>query len=162
MTGQREIPSIASELKKHGYYTNAIHAYGRSFYKRDDVYNVLGIDNFNAEDTMNNVEVAGDYISDVSISKEILEELNKRQQPTFIHAVTMQNHFPFNPGRFEEKQIEVNGLTDEGSKAELETYTEGVRRSDEALKYLVEQIQEPRKTYYIGFLWRSLTNIRGK
>lgn len=151
VTGQREIPSIASELKKHGYYTNAIHAYGRSFYKRDDVYNVLGIDNFNAEDTMQNVEVDGDYISDVSISKEIIEELNKRQQPTFIHAVTMQNHFPFNPGRFEEKQIEISGLTEEGSKAELETYTEGVRRSDEALKYLVEQIQELERPTILVF-----------
>ncbi|WP_129111112.1 LTA synthase family protein [Bacillus toyonensis] len=151
VAGQKEIPSIASELKNHGYYTNAIHAYGRSFYKRDDVYNVLGFDNFNAEDTMKNVEVDGDYISDVSISKEIIEELNKRKQPTFIHAVTMQNHFPFNPGRFEEKQIEISGLTDEGSKAELETYTEGVRRSDEALKYLIEQIQELERPTILVF-----------
>ncbi|WP_259416371.1 LTA synthase family protein [Bacillus toyonensis] len=151
VAGQKEIPSIASELKNHGYYTNAIHAYGRSFYKRDDVYNVFGFDNFNAEDTMKNVEVDGDYISDISISKEIIEELNKRKQPTFIHAVTMQNHFPFNPGRFEEKQIEISGLTDEGSKAELETYTEGVRRSDEALKYLIEQIQELERPTILVF-----------
>ncbi|WP_141554711.1 LTA synthase family protein [Bacillus toyonensis] len=151
VAGQKEIPSIASELKNQGYYTNAIHAYGRSFYKRDDVYNVFGFDNFNAEDTMKNVEVDGDYISDISISKEIIEELNKRKQPTFIHAVTMQNHFPFNPGRFEEKQIEISGLTDEGSKAELETYTEGVRRSDEALKYLIEQIQELERPTILVF-----------
>lgn len=140
VTGQKEIPSIASELKKQGYYASAIHAFNRAFYKRDDVYNTFGFDNFNAEDTMKNKELAGDNISDLSMSKEIIDELNKRKQPTFIHAVTMQNHFPYNPERFEENKIEVSGLTNEESKAELEIYTEGVRRSDEALQYLIEQL----------------------
>ncbi|PEE36222.1 LTA synthase family protein [Bacillus pseudomycoides] len=140
VTGQKEIPSIASELKKQGYYASAIHAFNRAFYKRDDVYNTFGFDNFNAEDTMKNKELAGDNISDLSMSKEIIDELNKRKQPTFIHAVTMQNHFPYNPERFEENKVEVSGLTNEESKAELEIYTEGVRRSDEALQYLIEQL----------------------
>ncbi|WP_283746391.1 sulfatase-like hydrolase/transferase, partial [Bacillus cereus] len=48
---QKEIPSIASELKKQGYYASAIHAFNRSFYNREDVYKTLGFDNFNAEDT---------------------------------------------------------------------------------------------------------------
>ena len=89
---------------------------------------------------MKNTERVGDNIGDLSMSKEIVDELNKREQPTFIHAVTMQNHFPYNPERFEENKIEVSGLTNEESKAELEIYTEGVRRSDEALQYLIEQL----------------------
>ncbi|MDG2784243.1 sulfatase-like hydrolase/transferase, partial [Vibrio parahaemolyticus] len=32
---QKEIPSVASELKKQGYYASAIHAFNRSFYKRE-------------------------------------------------------------------------------------------------------------------------------
>lgn len=151
VTGQKEIPSIASELKKQGYYASAIHAFDRSFYKRDTVYNVFGFDNFNAEDTMKHKELAGDNVSDLSMSKEIIDELNKRKQPTFIHAVTMQNHFPYNPGRFEENQIEVNGLTEDASKAELEIYTEGVRRSDEALKYLIDQLNELERPTLLVF-----------
>ncbi|PGX02693.1 phosphoglycerol transferase [Bacillus sp. AFS033286] len=148
---QKEIPSIASELKKQGYYASAIHAFNRSFYKRDDVYKILGFDHFNAEDTMKNTEIVGDNIGDLSMSKEIIDELNKRKQPTFIHAVTMQNHFPYKPNMFGENKIEISGLTEEESKAELEAYTEGVRLSDEALQYLIEQLDNLERPTLVVF-----------
>ena len=44
----------------------------------------------------------------------------------------MQNHFPYTENMFGENKIEISGLTEEESKAELEAYTEGVRLSDEA------------------------------
>ncbi|SCC60410.1 Phosphoglycerol transferase [Bacillus mycoides] len=148
---QKEVPSIASELKKQGYYASAIHAFNRSFYKREDVYKTLGFDNFNAEDTMENKDVVGDNIGDLSMSKEIIDELNKRKQPTFIHAVTMQNHFPYTPNMFGENKIEISGLTEEESKTELEAYTEGVRLSDEALQYLIEQLNDLDRPTLIVF-----------
>ncbi|KAA0762330.1 LTA synthase family protein [Bacillus sp. SH5-2] len=148
---QKEIPSIASELKKQGYYASAIHAFNRSFYKRDDVYKTLGFDHFNAEDTMKNTEIVGENIGDLSMSKEIIDELNKRKQPTFIHAVTMQNHFPYKPNMFGENKIEISGLTEEESKAELEAYTEGVRLSDEALQYLIEQLDDLERPTLVVF-----------
>ncbi|MGG0455241.1 LTA synthase family protein [Bacillus mycoides] len=159
VTNKKEIPSITRELKKEGYYTSAIHSFGRSFFKRDDVYRVLGFDKFNAQDTMENVEVDGDYISDLSMSKEIIAELEKQKQPTFIHAVTMQNHFPFTEGRFGENQIEISGLDNEGSKAELETYTEGLRRSDEALQYLIEQLDNLDRSTLLVFFGDHLPSL---
>ncbi|PEA88705.1 phosphoglycerol transferase [Bacillus thuringiensis] len=150
--GKKFLPSIVSELKKEGYYASAIHAFDRSFFKRDDVYKVLGFNNFNAEDTMKHTEVDGRYISDLSMSKEILDELNKRKQPTFIHAVTMQNHFPFTAGKFGENKVKISGLEEDRSKAELETYTEGLRRSDQALQYLIKQMNElDRPTLLVFF-----------
>ncbi|MGX5554038.1 sulfatase-like hydrolase/transferase [Bacillus cereus] len=152
ITNKKEIPSIPTALKKEGYYTSAIHSFGRTFFKRDDVYKVLGFDKFNAEDTMENVDIDGDYISDLAMSKEIIAELEKQKQPTFIHAVTMQNHFPFTEGRFGENIIEISGLENEESKGELETYTEGLRRSDEALQYLIEQLDNfDRPTLLVFF-----------
>lgn len=152
ITNKKEIPSIPTVLKKEGYYTSAIHSFGRTFFKRDDVYKVLGFDKFNAEDTMENVDIDGDYISDLAMSKEIIAELEKQKQPTFIHAVTMQNHFPFTEGRFGENLIEISGLENEESKGELETYTEGLRRSDEALQYLIEQLDNfDRPTLLVFF-----------
>lgn len=159
VTSKKEIPSIPRALKKEGYYTSAIHSFGRSFYKRDDVYRVLGFDNFNAQDTMKNVEVDGDYISDLSISKEIIDELEKQKQPTFIHAVTMQNHFPFTAGRFGENQIEISGIENEESKTELETYTEGLRRSDEALQYLIEQLDTLDRPTLLVFFGDHLPSL---
>ncbi|AAP11678.1 MULTISPECIES: LTA synthase family protein [Bacillus] len=152
ITNKKEIPSIPTALKKEGYYTSAIHSFGRTFFKRDDVYKVLGFDKFNAEDTMENVDIDGDYISDLAMSKEIIAELEEQKQPTFIHAVTMQNHFPFTEGRFGENLIEISGLENEESKGELETYTEGLRRSDEALQYLIEQLDNfDRPTLLVFF-----------
>ena len=159
ITNKKEIPSIPTALKKEGYYTSAIHSFGRSFFKRDDVYRVLGFDKFNAEDTMENVDIDGDYISDLAMSKEIIAELEKQKQPTFIHAVTMQNHFPFTEGRFGENLIEISGLDNEESKGELETYTEGLRRSDEALQYLIEQLDNLDRPTLLVFFGDHLPSL---
>ncbi|MEZ2322549.1 LTA synthase family protein [Bacillus pacificus] len=156
---KKEIPSIPTALKKEGYYTSAIHSFGRSFFKRDDVYRVLGFDKFNAEDTMENVDIDGDYISDLAMSKEIIAELEKQKQPTFIHAVTMQNHFPFTEGRFGENLIEISGLENEESKGELETYAEGLRRSDEALQYLIEQLDNLDRPTLLVFFGDHLPSL---
>ncbi|MED0967953.1 LTA synthase family protein [Bacillus paramycoides] len=159
VTNKVEIPSITRTLKEEGYYTSAIHSFGRSFFKRDDVYKVLGFDKFNAQDTMENVEIDGDYISDLSMSKEIITELEKQKKPTFVHAVTMQNHFPFTEGRFGGNQIEISGLENEESKAELETYTEGLRRSDEALQYLIEQLDNLDRPTLLVFFGDHLPSL---
>ena len=159
ITNKKEIPSIPTALKKEGYYTSAIHSFGRTFFKRDDVYKVLGFDKFNAADTMENVDVDGDYISDLAMSKEIIAELEKQKQPTFIHAVTMQNHFPFTEGRFGENLIEISGLENEESKGELEMYTEGLRRSDEALQYLIEQLDNLDRPTLLVFFGDHLPSL---
>ncbi|WP_255290030.1 LTA synthase family protein, partial [Bacillus thuringiensis] len=159
ITNKKEIPSIPMALKKEGYYTSAIHSFGRTFFKRDDVYKVLGFDKFNAEDTMENVDIDGDYISDLAMSKEIIAELEEQKQPTFIHAVTMQNHFPFTEGRFGENLIEISGLENEESKGELETYTEGLRRSDEALQYLIEQLDNLDRPTLLVFFGDHLPSL---
>ncbi|PEW66150.1 phosphoglycerol transferase [Bacillus cereus] len=159
ITNKKEVPSIPTALKKEGYYTSAIHSFGRTFFKRDDVYKVLGFDKFNAEDTMENVDIDGDYISDLATSKEIIAELEEQKQPTFIHAVTMQNHFPFTEGRFGENLIEISGLENEESKGELETYTEGLRRSDEALQYLIEQLDNLDRPTLLVFFGDHLPSL---
>lgn len=159
ITNKKEIPSIPTALKKEGYYTSAIHSFGRTFFKRDDVYKVLGFDKFNADDTMENVDIDGDYISDLAMSKEIIAELEKQKQPTFIHAVTMQNHFPFTEDRFGENLTEISGLENEESKGELETYTEGLRRSDEALQYLIEQLDNLDRPTLLVFFGDHLPSL---
>ncbi|WP_336770140.1 LTA synthase family protein [Bacillus bombysepticus] len=150
---KKQIPSIVSELKENGYHTTAIHSFERNFFKRDYVYSILGFDEFIASDTMKHtVQDGNGYISDISISKEIMDELKSSKKPTFIHTVTMQNHFPFTPGRYEETRTKIEGLNEE-STGQLEEYTEGLRRSDEALHYLIEEINtldEPTLLVFFG------------
>ncbi|MBB6447269.1 LTA synthase family protein [Bacillus benzoevorans] len=141
VTKQSFIPTIASNLEWEGYRTLAIHPYNRVFYKRDQVYNTFGIDEFIDEKTMSFQErTPGGVITDESLSLEILDQIKKTDEPLFIHAVSMQNHMPYNPGAYKENKIKIAGLSEESIET-LEVYTEGIRRSDEALKLLVDRLE---------------------
>ncbi len=60
-----QLPSIVSTLKDQNYHTTAIHPYNTSMYKRKDVYEVLGFDEFISENTMTYTDTIEDnpYIS---------------------------------------------------------------------------------------------------
>lgn len=136
------VPTIVSDLEQKGYKSLAIHPYNRVFYKRNRVYETFGIDTFLDQETMKNKGTTpGGVISDESLTYEIIDNLKNENSPLFIHAVTMQNHMPYNPGAYEENKIKVSGLKDE-SNAMLEVYTEGIRRSGEALQLLINQLEE--------------------
>ena len=160
VTKQSFIPTIASDLELKGYRTLAIHPYNRVFYKRNHVYNTFGIDEFIDEKTMSFQErTLGGVITDESLSYEILDQIKKTDEPLFIHAVSMQNHMPYHPGAYEENQIGIAGLGKE-SIATLEVYTEGIRRTDEALQLLVDQLEELDEPTVIVF-WGDHLPILG-
>ncbi|MEH7374545.1 LTA synthase family protein [Neobacillus drentensis] len=146
------IPTMVSDLEKKGYQTLAIHPYNKVFYKRDRVYKTFGIDQFLDMSTMKNQEKSGPYISDESLSKEIMEQLKNNNKSMFIHAVSVQNHFPYLPKRYEKNTIKVSGLSDQSNQA-LEVYAEGIRQADAALQLLVdnlEQLDEPTVVVFWG------------
>jgi phosphoglycerol transferase MdoB-like AlkP superfamily enzyme len=146
------IPTIVSDLEGQGYRSMAIHPYNKVFYKRDKVYQTFGFDQFIDMDTMKYKEKAGPYISDESLSKEIIYQLKKQKQPLFIHAVSVQNHFDYALGRYEENTVSVTGLPSE-LQGKLETYAEGVKQADQALQLLVdnlEKLDEPTIVVFWG------------
>lgn len=147
------IPTIVSDLENKGYDTMAIHPFNRVFYKRDVVYKTFGINEFLDQETMKNKgRTPGGIISDQSLTNEILDNIKKQEKPLFIHAVSMQNHMPYNQGAYEENKIKITGLSPE-STATLEVYTEGIRQADEALQSLVntlETFDEPTIVVFWG------------
>ena len=147
------VPTIVSDLENKGYDTLAIHPFGKIFYKREYVYNTFGFNEFLHMDTVKYQETSlGGYISDESLSLEILDNLKNAERPLFIHAVSMQNHIPYNLAEKENKIKTSSRLTKQSRKV-IEGYTEGVRRTDEALKLLVdelEKIEEPTILVFWG------------
>jgi phosphoglycerol transferase MdoB-like AlkP superfamily enzyme len=147
------IPSIVSDLEAKGYKSMAIHPYNGVFYKRNVVYNIFGFDQFLDQESMkHNEREPGRVITDLSLTYEIVDHIKKQDQPLFIHSVSMQNHMPYNAGAYEENKIQISGLSPEFTSM-LEVYTEGIRRSDEALKLLVDEIQainEPTVVVFWG------------
>jgi phosphoglycerol transferase MdoB-like AlkP superfamily enzyme len=156
MDSKKLIPSIVSLLENEGYESLAIHAFGGSFYKRDRVYKTLGIDNFIDESEMKYKAALnkgpGAYINDDSVVKEVIDALKQSEKPTFMHIVTMQNHFPFTAGKFGTESVKVQGLSWD-NKEQLEAYAEGVKQSDKAFKNFIDflsQYEEPTVVVFFG------------
>lgn len=136
------LPSIVSILKERGYQTLALHPFDETFYNRNRVYPVLGFDRFTSEKDLQEAEriTPDGYISDKAAVLEAIRELKASDTPTFLHLVTMQNHFPFTKGRNGPNTITVQGGPEE-QKDELETYVHDTKLTDEALSLLQQELK---------------------
>lgn len=93
-------------LKQQGYRTVCIHPYASSFYSRHRVFPMLGIDEFIDLSAFDGAERAGHYVSDAAVADKILEVLAASETPTFVFAITMENHGPLHLERVENSDVE--------------------------------------------------------
>ncbi|WP_150268500.1 LTA synthase family protein [Paenibacillus tepidiphilus] len=135
------MPSIVSILEDRGYGTLALHPYDKTFYNRNRVYPILGFDEFVSEEDMGNAErlTPNAYISDQAAIQEAVSRLKSADRPTFVHLVTMQNHFPFTKGQNGPNTVGIDGVAEE-DRDELETFTQNVKLTDEALAKLQQEL----------------------
>ena len=142
-----ELPSLVSFLKQKEYQATAIHPYDTSMYKRKDVYQTLGFDEFLDQSTMKHTDKLQNnpYISDESAYKEVLDLL-EQDQPQFVHLVTMQTHMPY-AGKYENIPYSASG---NGNNTSLENYLQDVAYSSEALSAFLGKLSElPRRTLVV-------------
>ncbi|WP_425517060.1 LTA synthase family protein [Paenibacillus tritici] len=135
------LPSIVSILKERGYQARAVHPFDETFYNRNRVYPLLGFDSFTSEKDLPDAArlTPGGYISDKAAVQEAVRQLKDASAPTFLHLVTMQNHFPFTKGMNGPNTITVEGGRPE-QKDELETYVQDTKLTDEALAYMQQEL----------------------
>lgn len=89
------VPTIASYLRSLGYRTVCVHPYFASFYTRDEVFPLLGFDEFIDIESFTDVEKAGPYIGDVALAEKVCALLQKSSsQPIFVFVISMENHGP--------------------------------------------------------------------
>ena len=131
-----EVPSLASYLKDAGYSTIAIHPYKATGWERNQVYPLLGFDQFISIDDFHYPEIIRKYVSDKSQYEKIIEiyEDNKNEEPLFLFNVTMQNHSSYGD-TFDNftPEIQVQGSDD----ISLSNYLSLLKISDEEIKKLV-------------------------
>lgn len=152
-----EVPSIVSLLKNQDYRATAIHPYNTSMYKRKDVYNVLGFDQFISEDTMKYKEKLQNnpYISDQSAYKEVLDLLKDDQQPQFVHLVTMQTHMPYSD-KYTNIEYSSQG---QGNKTAIDSYMQDIAYSSAALKEFTEELKNVKRRTLVVFWGDHLPSI---
>jgi phosphoglycerol transferase MdoB-like AlkP superfamily enzyme len=141
-------PSIVWEFKNHNYDTVAIHPYHKNFYSRDTAYPLLGFDEFIGKDEMFYNAVFGTYISDESLSMEIIKCYEeKTEDRIFVFGVSMENHGGYPADRY--PSFDVIVTSDKIKEKDLKcfnTYTQGVFDTDKAFKILTDyfsQVEEP-------------------
>ncbi|MBM7710681.1 LTA synthase family protein [Enterococcus xiangfangensis] len=139
-------PSLVGTLKKRGYETTAIHPYNTSMYKRKDVYQTFGFDQFLDEKTMKHTAKLENnpYISDASAYKEVLAQL-KTKTPQFLHLVTMQTHMPY-----EDKYTELPYIAKGDNSSAVRSYLQDIAYSSEALKSFLKKLDKlPERTLVV-------------
>ncbi|XOK60625.1 LTA synthase family protein [Paenibacillus elgii] len=150
----KPIPSMASYFKGLGYKSAAIHSYEGWFWNRENVYKHMGFDSFLSKDGFQNPEYRGDFIADDEVSKSIIKEVESNDNPTFIYAVTMQNHGPYDDHRYgSDNPVKVQGSLDDTARDTLETYVHGARDADRSLQLLIDHFEksgEPTVVVFYG------------
>lgn len=91
---RRPVVSLASLLRDLGYRTLCIHPHPVDFFARDRVYPQLGFDGFVDIRAFDRTETCGPYICDAAVGRKIGELLDAATRPTFVFAITMENHGP--------------------------------------------------------------------
>ncbi len=156
---EREQPSLVSYVEDLGYRTIAVHPYEEDFYDRDVAYEKLGFDEFVGMDDMKYTDKYDAYISDDSLTKEIIsryEEYDKEgDEPFFCFSVSMANHGTnmlnnseledIQENNYFEKVIDVDYKSYEES-FEMDRYVNGIYYTGQALQEMVDyfdKIDEP-------------------
>ncbi|MCR4812112.1 MAG: LTA synthase family protein [Bacteroidales bacterium] len=149
---KQEQYGLTSVLKKQGYRTVAMHPMLASNWNRNNVYPLMGFDEFVDEDGYEDPEYLRDYVSDKADYERIFQEVEEKEEgeKLFIFNVTIQNHGGYKYGGFT-PEIRIEGY-DGDFLAEAEQYETLMHISDEALSYLIDYFEKcDQKTMIVLF-----------
>ena len=163
--------SLVSMFRDNGYRTVALHTYTASFFGRDEIYPKLGFDEFIAEEDLPDAQIKGtlrgqEIISDEYFCDVLIDTIENSEEPLFLFGITVQNHTPYLPDKYESTRIEADsgGVLAEEDEKYIETYLEGVYDADQVLGRLHEYVMEsddPTILVYFGDHLPLLTQQMG-
>ncbi|MHB8062758.1 MAG: LTA synthase family protein [Ruminiclostridium sp.] len=147
-----ETPSIASVFKSNGYDTTAIHPNSGWFYNRDKVYDYFGFDTFLDVASFDmETETKGPHISDDALVNKILDTLNSSDKPSFVFAVSMENHDPFD-NKYDKFDVTVESdQLNASQKNIVNGFAQGIYDADQSLGKLITALSKSKKPTLLYF-----------
>ena len=101
------VPTLAGFLRRLGYKTVCVHPYPAGFYTRNQVFPLLGFDEFIDIRSFEGVEKTGPYVGDVALAEKVCSLLGASPaQPIFVFVITMENHGPLHWERVREGDVQ--------------------------------------------------------
>ncbi|MBB6063638.1 sulfatase-like hydrolase/transferase [Pseudoxanthomonas broegbernensis] len=152
------LPSLPGLLRRQGYATVAVHGNSGAFWNRSDTYASMGFDRFvtGREFARRGMKREGTWYSDSAMTDIVLQELAEHGGPTFVMAVSIQNHGPYTtlPKDVDQgawKAIELPpGLEGEGA-LELRNCLYHLHRADAQLARLLQALEARGRPYVLAF-----------
>lgn len=138
---RRPTPSLAWVLQEHGYQTIAIHPFYDWFWNRNVVYPNLGFNQYLSISQFDEAANRGFYISDEALVDKIIEVIDSSEGPYFVHAVSMENHGPYVPDKYNSNEFQIAASLSDGLRFEVESYLTGLRDADRQLARLLQYLK---------------------
>jgi phosphoglycerol transferase MdoB-like AlkP superfamily enzyme len=140
----KAVESMAFDLKDLGYKAHAIHNHRGAFYDRNEVFPMLGFDDFTSLEYMNYVtKTQRGFATDDVLTGEILGALGSTEERDYIYTISVQGHgeYPKTP-LIKDPRITVEGTESVAQKSGWEFYVEMVSSMDEFLRVLTAELSE--------------------
>ncbi len=135
---RQPVPSLATFFRGEGYSAMAMHPFQDWFWNRREVYKSFGFEEFRSEETLPPMEKRGIFASDEALTSEIMQAVDAVDNPLFLFAVTLQGHGPYEPNRYVNNSVSINGPLSNSATEALTTYAQGVAEADESFARLIE------------------------
>lgn len=152
--------SFPKYLSDNGYATTAMHPYLANGWNRVNVYSAMNFDEFLSLDDFDYTDadiIRGsaalhqntNLLSDKCAYENLLQRIDSDtdDQANFYFLITIQNHGGY------EAEYERYGISQyvsgSGMDEELNVFLSNIRRSDEALEYLVDELSERDEKYLV-------------
>lgn len=144
-------PSLATFLKSEGYATLALHPGTNWFWNRSEVYRDFGFEQYRSEETLPPMQKRGPLASDSAMTDQIIREADATDAPLFLFAVSLQNHGPYEPGRYPDATHVVDAPTSQWARDSLQSFAEGAADADRELQRLIDWAKKRERPTVIGF-----------
>jgi phosphoglycerol transferase MdoB-like AlkP superfamily enzyme len=98
--------ALPHRLRALGYETVCVHPHPKGFFGRDRVFPTLGFDRFIDIADFLDAPHDGPYVADTAVTRKIADVLDRAARPTFVFAITMENHGPLHLERVTQSDLE--------------------------------------------------------
>lgn len=148
--------SVMMDLKKYDYTTYGLHTYYGSGYNRKRIYDVFGFDKYMFVEDLDEGEewFQNALISDEVTYKYLFRQLDNKEpgKREFDFVLTVQNHTPYDYRPYEFEDSDENKQPKYVEDEELNSYLSCLKLSDDALKDLVDYVDNMEEDTVLLFL----------
>ena len=156
-------------IRSGDYIAEMLHAYNDTLYNRTVTYPLFGFENlYFSEDIQQmgaeNGIYGGYYMRDGYLFQGMLDRMkavNQQGKRAFLFAITMENHQPFSPEKFNyECQIQL--IAEDFTPAQrdvIRVMLEGITRADQALGMLTDALRESDEPTIVVFFGDHRPNL---